>query len=160
MLLSRFRFEAAVSKASYRTARPRRKLNSLVENVANFSSARSYVKIKFIAFLTFFRFFSVAIQLRKAQCGAVTFIQRFGSALNLNLHLHALVKTVVRSFRCCCTCGVVSSYVPPELRSVARLLHRQRRGLGPDSDPEESDPLSRDQPLRWRASTRPPCQAR
>ena len=25
-----------------------------------------------------------------AQCGAVTFIQRFGSALNLNLHLHML----------------------------------------------------------------------
>jgi hypothetical protein len=27
---------------------------------------------------------------RNAQCGAVTFIQRFGSALNLNLHLHGL----------------------------------------------------------------------
>src|SRR5262245_66059398 len=27
---------------------------------------------------------------RGAQCGAVTFIQRFGSALNLNLHLHML----------------------------------------------------------------------
>jgi hypothetical protein len=27
---------------------------------------------------------------QKAQCGAVTFIQRFGSALNLNLHLHML----------------------------------------------------------------------
>jgi hypothetical protein len=28
---------------------------------------------------------------RKAQSGAVTFIQRFGSALNLNLHLHSLM---------------------------------------------------------------------
>src|SRR2546425_11510403 len=28
--------------------------------------------------------------IRNAQCGAVTFIQRFGSALNLNLHLHML----------------------------------------------------------------------
>jgi hypothetical protein len=28
---------------------------------------------------------------RKAQCGAVTFIQRFDSALGLNLHLHMLV---------------------------------------------------------------------
>ena len=27
---------------------------------------------------------------RHAQCGAVTFIQRFGSSLNLNLHLHML----------------------------------------------------------------------
>lgn len=28
--------------------------------------------------------------MRKAQCGAVSFIQRFGSALNLNLHIHML----------------------------------------------------------------------
>ena len=28
---------------------------------------------------------------RKAQCGAVSFIQRFGSALNLNLHIHMVV---------------------------------------------------------------------
>ena len=28
---------------------------------------------------------------RKAQCGAVTFVQRFGDALNLNLHFHTLV---------------------------------------------------------------------
>ncbi len=28
---------------------------------------------------------------QKPQCGAVTFIQRFGSALNLNLHLHIVV---------------------------------------------------------------------
>ena len=27
---------------------------------------------------------------RNAQCGAVSFIQRFGSALNLNLHIHSL----------------------------------------------------------------------
>jgi hypothetical protein len=27
---------------------------------------------------------------RAEQCGAVTFIQRFGSALNLNLHFHTL----------------------------------------------------------------------
>jgi putative transposase len=28
---------------------------------------------------------------RKAQCGAVSFIQRFGSALDLNLHIHAIL---------------------------------------------------------------------
>jgi Putative transposase len=27
----------------------------------------------------------------KAQCGAVTLIQRFGSALNLNVHFHILI---------------------------------------------------------------------
>ena len=29
--------------------------------------------------------------IEQAQCGAVTFVQRFGSALNCNLHFHALV---------------------------------------------------------------------
>ena len=29
--------------------------------------------------------------IRTEQCGAVTFIQRFGSALNLNVHFHTLV---------------------------------------------------------------------
>jgi len=33
---------------------------------------------------------------RNAQCGAVTFIQRFGSALNLNLHLHGLYRWRIR----------------------------------------------------------------
>ena len=91
---------------------------------------------------------------RKAQCGAVTFIQKFGSALNLNLHLHALVID-----------GVYAAdengrpqfqvLLAPDDEEVERLTATlaermtkllQRRGLGPDSDPEESDPLSRDQP--------------
>jgi hypothetical protein len=29
--------------------------------------------------------------IEKAQCGAVTFVQRFGSALNCNVHFHALL---------------------------------------------------------------------
>jgi hypothetical protein len=29
--------------------------------------------------------------MRDAQCGGLTVIQRFGSSLNLNLHLHSLV---------------------------------------------------------------------
>ena len=36
---------------------------------------------------------------RKAQCGAVTFIQRFGSALNCNLHLHTLMLDGVYAAR-------------------------------------------------------------
>ena len=89
-----------------------------------------------------------------AQCGAVTFIPRFGSALNLNLHLHMLAID-----------GVYAAdddghprfqEVPaPEDHEIARLTASlaeripkmlRRRGLGPDSDPEESDPLLREQP--------------
>ena len=89
-----------------------------------------------------------------AQCGAVTFIQRFGSALNLNLHLHMLAID-----------GVYAAdddgnprfhAVPaPGDHEIARLAGSLAeripkwligRGLGPDTDPEEADPLSRDQP--------------
>jgi hypothetical protein len=94
----------------------------------------------------------------KAQCGAVTFIQRFGSALNLHLHLHMLAID-----------GVYAAdedghpqfqvLLAPDDEEIAHLTASLaeaitklllRRGLGPDSDPEESDPLSRDQP--WLAS--------
>jgi hypothetical protein len=91
---------------------------------------------------------------RKAQCGAVTFIQRFGSALNLNLHLHMLAID-----------GVYATdddgkpqfqaLLAPEDQDISRLTASlaeripkllQRRGAGPDGEPEESDPLLRDQP--------------
>ena len=81
----------------------------------------------------------------KAQCGAVTFIQRFGSSLNLNLHLHMLVID-----------GIYAAdedghpqfqvLLAPDDEEVARLTGSlveaitallQRRGLGPDSDPHE-----------------------
>jgi hypothetical protein len=29
--------------------------------------------------------------IRKAKCGAVTFLQRFGGAINLNIHMHSLI---------------------------------------------------------------------
>jgi hypothetical protein len=91
---------------------------------------------------------------RKAQCEAVTFIQRFGSALNLNLHLHMLAID-----------GVYAAddedrpefqvVLAPDNEEIAELtaslaeripksLHH--RGLEPDGDPEECDPLARDQP--------------
>jgi hypothetical protein len=91
---------------------------------------------------------------RKAQSGAVSFIQRFDSALRLNLHIHSLIID-----------GVYAAddddhpqfqVLPaPDHEEISRLtallgvrvrkfLHQ--RGLGPDSDPEESDPLARDQP--------------
>jgi hypothetical protein len=82
-------------------------------------------------------------------------VQRFGDALNLNVHFHSLVLD-----------GVYESkpYEPPRFhplpspddaevarvvgqvaRRIARLL--ERRGLGPESDPTEADPLAEDQPL-------------
>jgi len=93
--------------------------------------------------------------IRKAQCGAVTFVQRFGGALNTNVHFHSLVLD-----------GVYYSdkgqrirfqrLPPPDdaevtrvtaciARRIVRLL--ERRGLGPRADPDEADPLLRDQPL-------------
>ena len=92
---------------------------------------------------------------RKPQCGAVTFIQRFGSALNLHPHLHML-----------CVDGVWAAdeqerphfqvLLAPENDDIAgltallaeRITKRMaRRGLGPESDPEESDGLRRDEPF-------------
>ena len=90
----------------------------------------------------------------QAQSGAVTFIQRFDSALGLNLHLHMLVIDGVYAadkegrphFQ------VLLAPETEEIQGLAgRLAERitkflGRRGLGPESDPQESDPLSRDQP--------------
>jgi hypothetical protein len=91
---------------------------------------------------------------RKAQCGAVTFIQRFGSALDCNLHLHSLVLDGVYAAD---DDGHPQFQALPapedrEIEQLAATLAERiskfllRRGLGPDSNPEEADPLSRDQP--------------
>jgi hypothetical protein len=91
----------------------------------------------------------------RGQCGAVTFVQRFGDALNLNLHFHSLVLD-----------GVYETspdarprfhpLPPPEDAEVVRVVGQvaahiarllERRGLGPDADPTDADPLSVDEPL-------------
>jgi hypothetical protein len=93
--------------------------------------------------------------IQKAQCGAVTFVQRFGGSLNLNIHLHSLVldgvyyvdnKQQIRFQR-----------LPPpsdsEVRQITERIARriirllERGGLGPQADSEEADSLSRDQLL-------------
>lgn len=87
-------------------------------------------------------------------CGAVTFVQRFGSALNLNVHFHTLVLDGVLHgagdrlrFRPLPPPGdaEVARVAGSVARAIGRLL--QRRGLDPGSDPEESDPLTREEPL-------------
>ena len=87
------------------------------------------------------------------KCGAVTFIQRFGGALNLNLHFHTLAIDGVFDPQA----GMRFRPLPPPddeevervARSVSRAIARliEKRGLGRDSDPDESDPISRDEPL-------------
>jgi hypothetical protein len=91
---------------------------------------------------------------RQARCGAVTFIQRFGDALNLNPHFHTLaldgLYLVERG-------ELVFRRVPPpsdaEIARVADRVHRhvarlmERRGLGPQADPDEADALRHGEPL-------------
>ena len=91
----------------------------------------------------------------RGQCGAVTFVQRFGDALNLNVHFHSLLFDGVYERG---PDGAVRFHPlpPPEdtevervvgqvARRIARLL--ERRGLGPEADPSEVDPLTQDEPL-------------
>ena len=92
---------------------------------------------------------------RRARCGAVSFVQRFGDALRLNPHFHSIVLDGIYVSN---EKGeVVFRHVAPPSdaevarvadrvhRSVARLL--ERKGLGPEASPEEADPLGREEPL-------------
>ena len=86
-------------------------------------------------------------------CGAVTFVQRFGGALNLNVHFHTLVLDGVYDARE----GMRFRSLPPPdddevarvAASVARGIVRflQRHGLTAYDDPEEIDPVAREYPL-------------
>jgi hypothetical protein len=92
-------------------------------------------------------------RIRYAHAGAVSFVQRFGDALNLNVHFHVLARD-----------GVFDADDPDKMffvpldppsdteilrvalgfaRRLARVL--KRRGLGAES--HDDDPLLRDQPL-------------
>ncbi len=92
---------------------------------------------------------------RHAQCGAVTFVQRFGDALNLNVHFHSLVLDGVYARG---AEGRLRFHplAPPEDAEVERVARQLacriqrllvRRGLGPEADPSEVDPVLADQPL-------------
>ncbi|MBK7951839.1 MAG: transposase [Deltaproteobacteria bacterium] len=88
--------------------------------------------------------------IRKGECGAVTFIQRFGSALNLTPHFHTLVLDGVYagpSHRP----GDFAALPPPQTEDVARVLAGtakrilrllERRGID-----EEAEPIACDDPL-------------
>ena len=92
---------------------------------------------------------------RRARCGAVSFVQRFGDALRLNPHFHSLVLDGIYIVN---ERGeVVFRHVAPpsdaEMARVADRVHRSvarlldRKGLGPEAVPEEADTLGQEQPL-------------
>ena len=94
--------------------------------------------------------------LRLEQCGAVTFVQRFGSAMNLNLHFHTLALDGV--FPYALSRDREPRFFPlpaPGPGDVARVLagtaRRIRRLLEQRAGSDE-DALARDEPLLAAAS--------
>ncbi len=85
----------------------------------------------------------------RGQCGAVTFIQRFGSALNLNVHFHTLALDGVYT-RGDGTAARFHPLPPPSADEVARVLagtaRRIARLLASRSEGDD-DALARDEPL-------------
>jgi len=92
---------------------------------------------------------------RQARCGAVAFIQRFSDALNLDPHFHVLAMDglYVMDGKGEPVFRAVSPPSDKEVARVAERVHRrvarlmEKRGLGPQADPDEADGLRRDQPL-------------
>ncbi len=89
------------------------------------------------------------------ECGSVTFVQRFGDALNLNLHFHAIVLDgayasdpggTVRFHR---LPPPTNAEVEQTTRRIVRRLRRLliQRGLTPEADAAAADSLPEDQPL-------------
>ena len=89
--------------------------------------------------------------MRAPQCGAVTFIQRFGSALNLNLHFHTLALDGV--YDGADTSGATPRFTPlppPDHDEVARVLAgtaRRLQRIVAKRAAEDEDALARDEPL-------------
>jgi hypothetical protein len=93
--------------------------------------------------------------LRSARCGAVTAIQRFGSALNLNLHFHALVLDGVYTQPTPEGAPVFHALPPPTDAEIGTILERvharvqkllRRCGRLPE-EPSPSDPVAEQMPL-------------
>jgi Putative transposase/Transposase zinc-binding domain len=97
---------------------------------------------------------SELLNVRGSQCGAVTFVQRFGDALNANPHFHVLAIDGVYAAR---EDGHPEFHpLPaPEDADVLRLANLvvervqsllERQGLAANADGQETDPLSRTDP--------------
>ena len=94
------------------------------------------------------------LSLRRSQCGAVTFVQRFGDALNANVHFHCLALDGVYAAR---EDGrpEFQQLPAPEQEEVVGLTalvsqrvqsFLERRGIGTATDADEADPLLHDDP--------------
>ena len=66
--------------------------------------------------------------IREAQCGAVTVIQRFGSSLNLNLHIHSLVLDGMYT-RPTPDAAPVFHPPPPTDEEIGKVLERVHEGV-------------------------------
>ena len=93
---------------------------------------------------------------RGGKCGAVTFVQRFGGALNLNVHFHTLVlegayevepsSARVRFLPLAAPSGDDVRGVLAD--AAGRIRHQlEKRGLGAECDPSETNALAREDPL-------------
>lgn len=89
------------------------------------------------------------------QCGAVTFVQRFGGAINLNVHFHILLLDGVY-WKDDAERIKFTRLPPPEDSELARIMERiarrilrllERHGLVPEEGPAEADPFSGEEPL-------------
>ena len=97
----------------------------------------------------------VAASNRKARCGAVGFIQRFSDALGLDPHCHGVTLDgiYIENNKNELTFVHVGPPGDAEVARVADRVHRRvmrlmkRRDIDPEADPEEADPLRRDEPL-------------
>jgi len=99
--------------------------------------------------------FSASLSGRCSPRSAVTFVQRSGDALNLNVHFHMLALDGLYA----AAQGKLPHFerlAPPSQAEVALVAARiaakvarllERRGLGPQANPEEADGLAREQPL-------------
>ena len=92
-----------------------------------------------------------AWDIRAEQCGSVTFIQRFGSALNLNVHFHTLALD--GAYACTRGQGQAPRFLPlppPSADEVARVLAgtaRRIRRLLEERAGDDDDTLAREEPL-------------
>ena len=90
-----------------------------------------------------------------AQCGAITAIQRFGSALNANVHFHSLVLDGVFSRPAPGAAPVFHPLPAPTDEEIAQILEQihervtrllRRCGRLPE-DPSPTDPVAEQMPL-------------
>jgi len=93
---------------------------------------------------------------RRAKCGAVTFLQRFGRALNLNVHFHSLVLDGVYEVLPDSRGVRFLELPPPDTTEVRRVLADtverlaaalERGGYAGEAEADGEDALSRDHPV-------------